>query len=115
MKYVLSLALALGVFATKLHAEPLSTPATPDQVKSALYDEFTTGECFGGEFSSGEVREGWVCYAKDCYTSFESDVKICKDHAQKAAIAVCERLSKDKSQCALVAGDGQCCRKSLRD
>ena len=114
-KYYLALALALfGVVGPAMASEPLSTPATKEQVMRALYDEYQTGECFDGNIASGEVTEGWVCYAKDCYTSFESDVKLCKDHAQKSALAVCERLSRDKKQCQLVAGDGQCCRKPLK-
>ena len=115
MKFMLAVLLTFTAFVGTLRAEPVSTKASPQEVMGALYDEFMTGGCHGGEVTFGEVKDGWVCYAKDCYSSFESEVKICKDHAQKAAIAMCERLSKDKSQCQLVGGDGQCCRKPLKD
>lgn len=104
------------------------SPATEEAVAGLIYEAHEADACLASsqqtptDEEGGLVKYRWKCYAHPCDKEklSASPLSICKDHAQKAALAVCRKLAKDadeRAQCKLAGEDGQgmCCQVPVKN
>jgi hypothetical protein len=71
----------------------------------ALKAEESTGACAAGSSSAAVAGHSWKCYAKDSCGKVWWATRVCRDHAENAAVSECDSYTRDRGTCSVT----DCC------